>query len=119
MRARLGLFANARRSPRQNGLHPYTIDVLSCQDDAGATALQLTALLYERRERRCASALGAIVGRGIDQADRFSDIVITYLDDPLSAFPNNLERRRVRNAHRHAIGEGQRRISRNRAAGCE
>jgi hypothetical protein len=66
-------------------LHPYTIDVLSCQHDGGATALQSTALLYERRERRRAGTLGAIVGRAIDQADRFSDIVIANLDDTRSA----------------------------------
>jgi len=62
-------------------LHPYTIDVLAGQDDGGATALQPTALLYERRECRCGGTLGAIVCRTIDQADRFSDLVIAYLDD--------------------------------------
>ncbi len=66
------------------------------------------SFFYEARKRRCPGALCAVMGGAINNPNGLGDLIIGRLDDPISAAPDHIECRGVRDTYRHAVGESER-----------
>src|SRR5262245_55304001 len=86
----------------------FAIDIATGEHRGYLAPGEPRALLADGGERRRAGALGAVVGALEENRDRLRDLVVGDFDDTLDVLEDQLQRRRVRSAHRHPVGEARR-----------
>src|SRR5215510_9508904 len=86
----------------------FAIDISTGEHRGYLAPGEPRAFLADGGERRRAGALGAIVSALEEDGDRLRDLVVGDFDDALDVFEDQLQRRRVRSAHRHPVGEARR-----------